>query len=268
MSIAIPNVRVCNPSCHEGLSVFPLFAETGRGVEYILADEALGNESTVVEEISDAGSVSELLVHNKSDAKVLFIEGEELIGAKQSRWHYRKRSFTSSGSHSPHELRCELKKSVFASLESGRGHRSDQRKVWDRLLSGFMMDALEEGVAKGRDAGADDVNRLPGRVSDAKCKKVGPVGEGEGKVGWRSPGSYSINTVVSYRSFPGAHRYLVRLFSSRLVPQGFSYEHDAGQPLFLLPIELVSCELLLIDCRFSLSGNLRRCLASIVCSLS
>ena len=81
MSIAIPNIRVCKPSCHEGLSVFQLFAETGRGVEYILADEALGNESAVVEEISDAGSVPELLVHNKSDAKVLFIEGEELIGA-------------------------------------------------------------------------------------------------------------------------------------------------------------------------------------------
>jgi uncharacterized C2H2 Zn-finger protein len=88
--------------------VFPLFAETGRGVEYILADEALGNESAVVEEISDAGSVPELLVHNKIDAKVLLIEGEELIDANfpgtlgaifRRRREYEKEHFNHNHTH-------------------------------------------------------------------------------------------------------------------------------------------------------------------------
>ena len=43
------------------------------------------DESVLVEEVSEGGSVPDLLVDNKGAARVLFLEGEELIGAKQNR---------------------------------------------------------------------------------------------------------------------------------------------------------------------------------------
>ena len=80
-----------------------------------------------------AGSVPELLVENMGDIRVLFIEGEELVGAKQNRilntsilvaaksktkipvscveqgrWGYKSKFFGSSGSHSPSKLRYAL----------------------------------------------------------------------------------------------------------------------------------------------------------------
>jgi hypothetical protein len=274
MSIFMQNIRVGEPIRHEALTVFPLFSEIKSSVEYILVDEALKKKSVVVEEISKFGSVPDLLIKNSSDNRVLLIEGEELIGAKQNRilnvsiivaahtelkipvscveqgrWRYKKRRFESSGSHSPHELRYDLKKSVFMSLKGGFGHRSDQgkvwekvgkihaahgissstgamsdafkelkhrtedfrkkikyvdgatgvavaigkkvvalelfdksstcKKVWTRLLSGFMLDALGKGESKSEGAVEDDVEQLLKRTTDAKWKKFEPVGEGE-----------------------------------------------------------------------------------------
>ena len=65
--------------------MFPLFAQPGGQVEYVLVDEALAAKALVVEEVDEAGSVPDLLVENKGDTRVLFIEGEELVGAKQNR---------------------------------------------------------------------------------------------------------------------------------------------------------------------------------------
>jgi hypothetical protein len=155
MTITLPNLRIGNPVCHEALSVFPLFTDTNAGIEYRLSTEALADDSVVVEEISEGGSVPDLSVENKGDVRVLFIEGEELIGAKQNRilntsvliaahaktkipvscveqgrWRYRSRGFGSSGAHSPSKLRRALKASVSESVRKKRGHRSDQGEVW------------------------------------------------------------------------------------------------------------------------------------------
>src|SRR5210317_1529800 len=85
MTVALPELRVGNPVSHEALSVFPLFTETNGGVDYCLCAEALNDKSVMVEEISEGGSVPDLLVDNQGDVRVLFIEGEELVGAKQNR---------------------------------------------------------------------------------------------------------------------------------------------------------------------------------------
>ena len=85
MSVAFPEVRVGDPVRHEALSVFPLFATTASPVEYLLADEGIGSGTITVEEVSQAGSVPDLLVENKGDIRILFIEGEELVGASRRR---------------------------------------------------------------------------------------------------------------------------------------------------------------------------------------
>src|SRR4051794_3822148 len=82
---AFPEVRVGDPLRHEALAVYPLFTDSQAGGDYLLSDEALAGGSVTVEEVSEAGSVPDLLVDNRADSPVLFLEGEELRGAKQNR---------------------------------------------------------------------------------------------------------------------------------------------------------------------------------------
>ncbi len=273
MSVALPKLRVGDPLRHEALSVFPLFSEANGGVDYRLSDAALADESLLVEEVSEGGSVPDLLVENKGDLRVLFLEGEELVGAKQNRilntsvlvaahtkikipvscveqgrWVYKSRYFGSSGSHSPSKLRRALKASVSRSVKEKRGHTSDQgevwkevaclhaahgvesssaamsdafdtygdrigayreklkyvngasgvavaigekvvavdlfdkpatcQKVWDRLLSGVVFDALEAGETD-QHASVSDVEQLVSAAGDLPWEQGEAVGEGE-----------------------------------------------------------------------------------------
>ena len=89
MNPSFPNVRVGEPVHCDGLSLFPLFSERlslfDEAPDYILAHEAIVSGPCVVQEVSEAGSVGELLVDNGGDRPVLFLEGAELRGAKQNR---------------------------------------------------------------------------------------------------------------------------------------------------------------------------------------
>src|SRR5271166_3440135 len=154
----LPDIVVGNPACHEALTVFPLYLNASTGVDYLLSDEAISAGSVTVEEVSEGGSVPNLLVTNKGDSRVLFLEGEELRGAKQNRvlntsvlvaahsktsipvscveqgrWRYRSRKFESSDSHSSSKLRHILKKSAYASMKAGHGYVSNQSQVWQEV---------------------------------------------------------------------------------------------------------------------------------------
>jgi len=160
-----PQVRVGEPIGHEALAVFPLFTESPAGIDYLLSDEAIAGGTVTVEEVSESGSVPTLVVHNQADSQVLFLEGEELRGAKQNRvlntsvlvaartrtlipvscvergrWRFRSHQFGSSGSHASSKLRHILKKSVSSSSLAGQGHSSDQGEVWREV--GRQMESL------------------------------------------------------------------------------------------------------------------------------
>lgn len=156
--LQLPSIQIGEPIKHESLTVFPLFADTSSKENYLLSTEALQNSSVIISELTAGGSVPELVVENNCDVRVLFLEGEELIGAKQNRvlntsvlipahskikipvscveqgrWSYRTRMFGSAGRNSPSKLRYFLKGSVHDSLKKGMGFRSDQGKVWEEV---------------------------------------------------------------------------------------------------------------------------------------
>ena len=189
--LTLPEVRVGSPIVHEALAVFPLFTESALGFDYLLADEAIAAGSVAVEEVGEAGSVPNLLVSNDSDSRVLFIEGEELRGAKQNRvlntsvlvaahskttipvscveqgrWKYRSRQFGSGGSHSSSKLRHILKKTVSDSARQGRGHSSDQSQVWDEVSR--QMESL--GSSSGTFAMSDTYDTYRDRVSEFQAR--------------------------------------------------------------------------------------------------
>jgi hypothetical protein len=167
--------------------VFPLFSDGNGGVEYRLSDEALADESVAVEEVDESGSVPDLLVENKGDIRVLFLEGEELIGAKQNRilntsvlvaahsktkipvscveqgrWGYRSRYFGSSGSHSSPSLRRVVKSSVSRAIRAKRGHSSDQGAVWKEVA---CLHATH-GVSSDTSAMSDAYDMHRGRIEE------------------------------------------------------------------------------------------------------
>ena len=154
----LPEVRVGDPVCYESLAVFPLFSPVDASVDYLLSDEAIEAGSVAVEEVNEGGSVPNLMVTNRGDSRVLFLEGEELRGAKQNRvlntsvlvaahsktpipvscvergrWRYRSKQFASSDSHSSSKLRHILKKSSYQAMKAGHGYSSDQSAVWSEV---------------------------------------------------------------------------------------------------------------------------------------
>jgi hypothetical protein len=271
--LTFPEIRVADPISHESISIFPLEAEVVSKVDYALPDEALAVGTVTVEEVCEAGSVPELIVNNQTDHLILFLEGEELRGAKQNRvlntsvlvaaksnikipvscveqrrWRYTSRLFASGGSYGSSKLRHILKQSVLKSVKEGIGHRSDQgeiwkevdrqreslgshsvtgamadtyetykdrlaeyrdrlkyvegvtglavavgkkvvsvdlfdkpstcRKVWHRLLTGVIMDALEAGTADERVEKAD-TEKLLMTLRDSSWEQTKAVGEGD-----------------------------------------------------------------------------------------
>jgi hypothetical protein len=127
----------------------------GAGPSYVAMREALAGGWLEVAEVSAGGSVPELRVVNLGTQRVLIIDGEELLGAKQNRvlntsilvdrkselivpvscteagrWHHVSASFADSGVVAERGVRQTLCMSVQASVEAGCGHRSDQGAVW------------------------------------------------------------------------------------------------------------------------------------------
>ena len=201
----LPDVRVGDPIRHESLTVFPLFSPPEGGVDYLLSDEAIRAGSVTVEEVSEGGSVPDLLVTNPGDSRVLFLEGEELRGAKQNRVlntsvlvaaHSKtaSRSVASSRAagdtgagispraarHSSSKLRHILKKSVYR-VDQGRPRI--HLRPGGGLGRGQPPDGLL-GSSSETAAMSDTYETLPGpidRVSAAAQVRRG------GERGWPSP---------------------------------------------------------------------------------
>jgi hypothetical protein len=69
---------------HRGIVVTPLFPRRDPVASYVTLDEALP-QGLKITEISEAGSVPELVVQNPLEERVLLYDSEELVGAKQNR---------------------------------------------------------------------------------------------------------------------------------------------------------------------------------------
>jgi hypothetical protein len=78
-------IELGRPLFHRNLTVFPLMSKNGRAPDYLLLEEAIKGKKAEVREVSEAGSVPELLVDNRAPLPILIPEGEILIGAKQNR---------------------------------------------------------------------------------------------------------------------------------------------------------------------------------------
>jgi hypothetical protein len=197
MSFQLPQLRVGQPLTCNSLTVFALHAEAVKPADYQLADEAIAAATVAVQEVGEAGSVPELLVDNTGDCRVLFLEGEELRGAKQNRvlntsilvpakvkikvpvscveqgrWRYTSKHFGSARTRSPHSMHYALKSSVTRSLREDSSHRSDQSAVWQEV----QKTQAKFGLSSPTSAMSDTYDNLADKMTDYREKLKYPEG--------------------------------------------------------------------------------------------
>lgn len=145
---------------HANMAVFPIFASGNHSPEYLTLKEALDKRLLTVTEVSNGGSVPELMAINAADMPILLLDGEELSGAKQNRvlnttillmehsetvipvscteqgrWSYSSHEFNESGNIMAKSIRWKKARKVYENLQTSCEFRADQGEVWDDIAA-------------------------------------------------------------------------------------------------------------------------------------
>jgi len=162
---ALKQVKVSKPVSHDGLTLYPLIRDELFNKDYLTLDEALANKTAVITEVSEGGSVPELLLRNKGEQAVFLLDGEELVGAKQNRilnisilapamkdtvipvscveagrWHHSSNDFSSAPRTQFSASRAKRSAHVSADIAATGNRRSDQGEVWNDISA--KLDSL------------------------------------------------------------------------------------------------------------------------------
>lgn len=154
----ISSIKVGEAENYKNLTVFPLYSDSAHNNGYKLLEEAISTNRFIVTEKSEGGNVPELMVINQLENKVLILDGELLVGAKQNRivnttivigsgkevvipvscveqgrWHYRSKMFSSGSSSLYSSLRMKKSRSVYDRLRREESYHSDQHEIWDDI---------------------------------------------------------------------------------------------------------------------------------------
>jgi hypothetical protein len=144
------------PLCWRNLTLVPLTGWNG-SLPYLLASEALEQKELTIQEISPIGQVNTIRVNNQSPCRILLLEGEELIGAKQNRivnttillearstveipvscveqgrWHHRRPDFAAGGYGLP-QIRAWKNRRITESLDRTGQPVADQHEIWEQV---------------------------------------------------------------------------------------------------------------------------------------
>ncbi len=174
------DLRIGAPVRVRNLAMFPLFGPTRPEPGYLTLDTALAAGTAEVTEVSETGSVPNLLFVNRGDTPVFLMDGEELVGAKQNRvlnisiladahstlkipvscveagrWNHVSREFQASPRAHFAEGRARRNQQVSEMLPCYREPRADQGEIWRtihdkaerlsaRSATGAMSDIYEK----------------------------------------------------------------------------------------------------------------------------
>ena len=156
----LKTIRVGEAQRFQSLTLFPLLrTESPAGAPaYLLLEEAIAAGVARVTEMSEGGSVPQLLFVNNSERPILILDGEELVGAKQNRvpnltilappkrsivipvscveagrWRHESKEFRVSSEAQYARGRAARTSQVSASLFSRKSRQSDQGAIWDDI---------------------------------------------------------------------------------------------------------------------------------------
>ena len=202
ISDTIDQLHLGKSTTFEGLTVFPLFGDTAFEADYLTLDEALEQEQARVLEVDEDGDVPNLLFENLGDRKVLLLDGDELIGAKQNRvinltilvpahtkieipvscveagrWSYRSSEFKSAGRAMFSRARASKAEQVTSRMKRSGERHSDQSEVWENVAACSMHLDVESPTRSMGDMYEQHEERLGAyrEAFEAGDKQVGAV---------------------------------------------------------------------------------------------
>jgi len=183
----LKGLELGHPITFLNLTLFPLQGNKTCERDYITLREAVDAKTATVREVSEGGSVPELLLENTGTKPVLILDGEELLGAKQNRtanvtilapagktvhipvtcveagrWGYRSREFKPSEQMHYHRGRKQKMASVHESLKTTGSRRADQQEVWNDI----SLKCMDMSVDAPTSAMADVFEQHQTRVED------------------------------------------------------------------------------------------------------
>ena len=155
MSFTIQDVKQ-----YDNLTIMQIYLSQKKSFDYISGRAASLKNYLEINEVTESGSVNEILVANKSNNFIFLLDGDILIGAKQNRvvntsillapfskthlpvscierdrWHHSSENFHFSDNIIPNSIRANKSFSVNEELESSRSFHADQSKVWSDIES-------------------------------------------------------------------------------------------------------------------------------------
>jgi len=190
--------KLARKQSHKNLTLFPLLAPDETRPDYLTLEQALEQNLVEISELDQAGSVPELRLINKSKSKILIIEGEELVGAKQNRivnatflvaantetiipvscveqgrWQYDSDRFESGNKMMHASLRRNQQVHVRESLKQGRGYESNQGEIWNDIsakLDRMKVAAPTRAMADAYDSYADKLSTYLEKFTLIECQ--------------------------------------------------------------------------------------------------
>lgn len=155
---ALKGLTIGEPQAFRNLAAIPLILHNAPKARYITLAKAITSELASITEISEGGSVPQLMLENFGKEHVLVLDGEELIGAKQNRianltilaaaesktvipvscveqgrWSYRSANFNVSERTQFSRGRAAKAEALNANLKSTGTYGADQSGVWSAI---------------------------------------------------------------------------------------------------------------------------------------
>ena len=152
------STRVGEAQVYGNLALHPLLKDDDAAPDYALLDDAIAKGFARITEVSDDGSIPELKFENDSPTKILLLDGEELVGAKQNRilnisvmasanlttlipvscveagrWGYVSKEFAPAGRAHYAEARAKNRRSVNETMRKSGSRRGNQGEVWHEI---------------------------------------------------------------------------------------------------------------------------------------
>jgi len=247
---------------HKALTLWPLVwpeAAEPSGPASTPLCEALERGEVHVDEVSESGSVPHLRVTNGGSQPVLFLFGEEIVGAMQNRvanatflvagnseqvvdvscveagrWERGGRGgFRSSQGVLAHALRRKMAKKVKLAVEEGRGFEADQGEVWSGIsarLRAANTDSATHAWAAHRESRRHELAEIE--------RAFRPAERQVGFVAMRGDEVVGLEALGRSEAFASSFQSLVRAYAIDAVDAGLLCEiegRDNGTVKFDAP---------------------------------
>lgn len=203
------SLKLGQTAAFRNLAIVPLLALDEASADYLTLDEALESGAAHITEVSESGRVPELSFVNDSDRRILLVDGEELVGARQNRilnltilvgkrqkvvipvscvergrWSYRSRQFGSAKRSLYASARAAKMQDVSCSMRESGERSSDQGRVWESIRRKQHAMGVESPTEAMSDIYAQRERDLAGYESafEAQPGQVGALIAVNGKI--------------------------------------------------------------------------------------